>query len=149
MKKQQWILFILLSLASGIASAQCNKNEKTVFSCLTGKGKLIEVCDAGKNISYSFGFPHKKPEIVLTVPRNRASTAQWNGIGRYISYAVNIPNGNTNYNVFWSVDKLSDDKSIDAGVNVEVNNKLAATVSCAGEKNIVQNIEGIQLKPVD
>ena len=139
---------VLLSafLFSGYAFAKCSNDEKTVFSCLTGKSKLIEVCDAGKTISYSFGFPNTKPEIVVTVPRNKASTFQWEGVGRYMSYAVNIPNGNTIYNVFWGVDRLSDEHPIEAGVNVEINKKLAATVKCVGEKNIVQNIEGIELK---
>ena len=128
------------------AAAKCDKDERTIFSCLTGKSKLIEVCDAGKTVSYSFGFPNSKPEIVVTVPRNKASTYQWEGIGRYISYSVNIPNGNTVYNVFWAVDKLSDEHAIEAGVNVEINKELVATVQCVGEKNIVQNIEGIELQ---
>jgi hypothetical protein len=63
-----------------------------------------------------------------------------------MSYAVSIPNGNTIYNVFWGVDRLSDEHPIEAGVNVEINKKLEATVKCVGEKNIVQNIEGIELK---
>ncbi|MBP6966087.1 MAG: hypothetical protein KBB43_01400 [Brachymonas sp.] len=134
---------------SGHAFAKCGNDEKTVFSCLTGKSKLIEVCDAGKTISYSFGFPNTKPEIVVTVPRNKASTFQWEGVGRYMSYAVNIPNGNTIYNVFWGVDRLSDEHPIEAGVNVQINKKLAATVKCVGEKSIVQNIEGIELKRED
>lgn len=145
MKKLAAIL-IATFIFPGYAAAKCDKDEQTIFSCLTGKSKLIEVCDAGKTVSYSFGFPNSKPEIVVTVPRNKASTYQWEGIGRYISYSVNIPNGNTVYNVFWAVDKLSDEHAIEAGVNVEINKELVATVQCVGEKNIVQNIEGIELQ---
>jgi hypothetical protein len=131
------------------AFAACGKDEKTVFSCLTQKGKLIEVCDAGKTINYSFAYPSSKPEILVNAPRNRATTTQWEGVGRYMSYSVNIPNDNTVYNIFWGVDRLSEEHPIEAGVNVEINKKLVATVKCASEKNITQNIEGIELKKAD
>ena len=134
---------------SSAANAACDKGSKTVFSCLTAKGKLIQVCDSGKTIDYSFGKPNLTPEIVVRAPRDEASTVQWAGVGRYLSYSVEIPNGNTIYSVFWGADRVSDEHPIEAGVNVEVNNKLVATVKCAGEKNIVQNIEGIDLKQVE
>ena len=131
------------------AMAACENGSETVFSCLTGKGKLIEVCDSKKTIDYSFGKPTEKPEIVVRVPRNSATTTQWAGIGRWMSYSVEIPNGNAIYSVFWAADKLSDKHPIEAGVNVEINKKLAATVKCVGEDKIVQNIEGIDLKPTE
>ena len=129
--------------------AACEKGSETVFSCITGKGKLIEVCDSKKTIDYSFGKPTEKPEIVVRVPRNSATTTQWAGIGRWMSYSVEIPNGNAIYSVFLAADKLSEKHSIEAGVNVEINKKLAATVKCVGEDKIVQNIEGIDLKPTE
>ena len=131
------------------AMATCKQGSETVFSCTTEKDKLIEVCDAKKTINYSFGKPTEKPEIVVRVPRNSATTTQWAGIGRWMSYSVEIPNGNAIYSVFWAADKLSEKHSIEAGVNVEINNKLAATVKCVGEDKIVQNIEGIDLKPTE
>lgn len=137
---------VMAVLFSPCLYAKCEKNSKTLFSCLTAKGKQIEVCDAGKTISYSFGKPQKKPEIVVTVLRDQASTSQWNGVGRYYSYSVDIPNGETVYNVFFSVDRLGDEHAIEAGVNVLIKNKLAATVNCAG-KNITHDLEGLNLKP--
>ena len=138
-------LCVVACLAPAAAFAKCDKDVKTVFSCQTAKGKVIEVCDAGKTISYSFGLPTSKPEIVVTVPRAQASTSQWEGVGRYMSYSVNIPNGNGVYSVYWAADRMSDKHGIEAGVNVEINKKQVATVKCIGD-NIVQNIEGIQLK---
>ena len=117
-----------------------------LFSCPTEKGKEIEVCDSGKNISYSFGRSHVKPEIVVNVLRDQASTSQWDGVGRYLSYAVDIPNGDAVYNVFFAADRLSNEHSIDAGVNVMMKNKLVTTVKCSG-KNITNNLEGLNLKP--
>ena len=144
------ILTMVLGCVMGfstLAEAACEPGSKTVFSCQTAKGKVIQVCDAGKTIDYSFGKPELAPELVVRAPRGEASTFQWQGIGRYISYSVSIPNGNTVYSVFWSLDKLSESRATEAGVNVEVNNKLVATVLCADAKSIVQNIEGIHLKP--
>jgi hypothetical protein len=143
------ILAVAVAICSSSAFATCEHGSKTVFSCFTAKGKQIEVCDDGKVIEYSYGKPRMKPEIVVKVPQDHASTSQWTGIGRYMSYAVAIPNGNTTYSVFWSVDRLTDKPLIEAGVNVEVNKRLAATVKCAGEKNIIQHIEGIDLKPTE
>lgn len=142
------ISVIAVVLFAQNAFAKCEGGSKTVFSCLTTKGKQIEVCDAGETMEYSFGKPKGKPEIVVKIPRSQASTSQWNGMGRYMSYSVDIPNGNTTYNVFWGVDRLTDEHAIEAGVNVLISNKMAATVKCSGKK-IEQDMEGIDLKPTE
>ena len=138
---------VLFFFVSFNAVAACEKGSTTVFSCVTGKGKIIEVCDSKKTIDYSFGKPSEKPDLALKVPRESASTTQWNGMGRWISYSVEIPNGNTVYSVFWGADRLSEKHEIEAGINVEINKKHAATVKCVGENKITQNIEGIDLRP--
>jgi hypothetical protein len=95
-----------------------------------------------KTISILFWKNHKeKPEIVLSIPRNQVSTYQWNGMGSHISYSVNVPNGNTVYNVFYAMDRLTEKHSIEAGVNVTINGKQITTVKCL-EKNLVANLEG-------
>ena len=145
------IFMVVFGLGAGVAplaKAACAPGSKTVFSCQTAKGKLIQVCDSGKTIDYSFGQPELAPEMVVRAPRHEASTFQWQGIGRYINYSVSVPHGNTVYSVFWSLDKLSENQAIEAGVNVEVNKKLVATVLCVDGKRAVQAIEGIDLKPV-
>lgn len=140
------VLFLAVSLN---ANAICEKESSTVFSCVTGKGKTIEVCDSKKTIDYSFGKASEKPEIVVRVPRGSATTTQWAGVGRWMSYSVEIPNGNTIYSVFWGADRLSENHPIEAGVNVEINKKHAATVKCVGQNKIVQNIEGIDLRATE
>jgi hypothetical protein len=127
--------------------ASC-EGSKTLFFCNTVKGKQIEVCDAGDTINYSFGKAKQTPEIAIKVPRDKVSTYQWAGVGRSESYAVDIPNEKAIYNVFWGVDRLTEDHAIQAGVNVLINNKLVTTVKCA-EKNLVSNIEGVNLKPTE
>lgn len=136
-------------LLSNLAVAACPSGSETLFFCHTKKAnKQIEVCDAGKTISYSFGKKGQKPELAISVPRSQASTFQWQGIGRYISYAVNIPNGDYNYNVFWGVDRLTDEHAVEAGVNVEKKGELLTTVYCQ-EKGLINNLEGVKLKAAE
>jgi hypothetical protein len=141
------IAVVVAALYAPTVYADCGKN-KILFSCPTIKGKKIEVCDSGKTIDYSFGKAQKKPEIAIKIPREKASTFQWAGIGRYESYAIDIPNGKATYNVFWGVDRLSDEHAVEAGVNVLIDQKLMTTVNCSGE-NIVNNIQGVNLKATE
>ncbi|CAN1550071.1 hypothetical protein MCEMIEM28_02178 [Burkholderiaceae bacterium] len=146
MKKVLLSTVVVWGCVAGSAMAACPSDDRVVFSCVTQKAKLIEVCDLDQQISYSFG-PVGKPELVLRVPRAQASTRQWEGIGRYMSYSVDIPNGKTTYSVFWAADRMDENADISAGVEVIINGKSAATVSCNPKKDIVQNIEGIKLRP--
>ena len=147
MQRIMMILATTALMTSTGVSAKCAEGGKTLFFCLTAKGKQIEVCDAGKTIDYTFGKAQEKPEIALKVPRSQAATQQWAGIGRYISYSVDLPNGNTTYSVFWSLDRLSEKQAaIEAGVNVIIQGQLAATVACSGT-NIINRLEGVDLKP--
>lgn len=128
--------------------AKCNKNSKVLFSCKIQKsGKHLEVCDAGKTITYSFGKNHRKPELSLAVPRNKVSTYQWAGIGRYENYSVIIPNGNATYSVFWGVDKLAKNFPEDAGVAVEIKGEEVAKILCIN-KTVEHNLIDVDLKPV-
>ncbi|WP_417908580.1 hypothetical protein [Candidatus Electronema sp. PJ] len=135
------------------ADAACGKGSKTVFHCLTDKGKAIELCDSGRTMDYSFGTPGKKTEIALRVPRNKATTYQWKGYGRTHCYSVEIPNGNTTYSIFWHLDTGlvgTEENPESAGVNVEIEKKHVATVKCAeNDLNIIQYLEGIDLEPTE
>lgn len=140
------VSIITVALFTPNAFAKCVAGHKTIFSCTTAKGKLIEVCDAGGSITYSFGNPQTTPEIALNVTRDKATTFQWAGIGRYLSYSVDIPNGKTTYSVFHSVDRITESHAMDAGVNVWEGDKLLGIVKCSGKK-MVNNLEGVDLAP--
>ncbi|MGI0491532.1 hypothetical protein ACN4EG_06950 [Alkalinema pantanalense CENA528] len=120
-------------------------NRALLFSCMTENGKEILLYETDSTIEYSFGRPDETPELELQVPRDRASTWQWKGVGRWMSYAVDVPNGDTTYSVFWGVDRLSETRDIDAGVNLKSNSKLAATVNCVGK--VTSNLQGVKLQP--
>lgn len=140
--KKSFSIFFAVSLSCFATSAlaKCDKDEKTIFSCLTAKSKLIEVCDAGKTISYSFGFPNTKPEIVVTVPRDQARKENFTGTG-CIFQSVSIPNGKTIYKVFESLDLR---QTCDGGgVEVYAGKKQIATVKCKGD--VTNNIAETEL----
>lgn len=134
-------IFVSLFAAS-VTYAACAG--KMIFSCTTTKGKTVEVCDAGSTIKYTFGKKGAPPEMALAIPRAAASTRQWDGMGRDMSYSVQIPNGNTVYEVFSSVDKMTEEG--ESGINVEIAGKHAATLTCKAE-TVINNIEGISLNP--
>jgi len=143
MKTTRVSLSLLLCLI-GVHEAQaaCQAGQKTVFRCSTAQGKLIELCDSGAAIEYSFGRPQAKPEIVVSQRRSAVTTQQWQGIGRYQYYAVNVPNGDAVYGVFDAYDSI--DQRKESGVNVEVKGRPVATVKCSG-RDTVSRIEGINL----
>lgn len=139
---------LLAALAASNASAACERGTKEVFSCSTTKGKRIQLCESPAGIEYSFGAPAKAPEIVVKVPRDKASTSQWEGFGRWQTYSVDVPNGATTYRIFSGHDSQSPDAPLEAGVNVLINGKDVATVACA-PKSVNNLIEGIKLKKTD
>lgn len=126
------------------ASATC-PGSTTIFACTTTKGKAVEVCDSGDTLQYSFGKKGDAPELAISVPRSMASTYQWDGTGSNIAYSVQIPNGNTVYEVFTAVNRMSDEHDMTAGINVEVAGKRAATLACQTE-TLVHDLEGVDLK---
>jgi hypothetical protein len=134
-------------LAENSSTQKPLANRALLFSCGTENGKEILLYQTDETIDYSFGDRDAKPELELTVPRNRASTWQWKGVGRAMTYAVDVPNGDTSYSVFWSVDRLSETKAVEAGVRVHSNRKTLATVYCTGK--VVNNLQGVQLKPTE
>ena len=143
-KSSFYVGILLLSITMN-AFASCESEKKTLFSCTTKAGKRIELCDAGKAISYSFGKSASKPEIAISVARNTALISEYQGFGRYMTTAVAIPNGNTEYQVFFSVDKLEDHK-IESGVHVSINDKHVATIHCDPARNLINNMEAAGLE---
>jgi len=141
------LLTLGLSIFSMGAWANCPAKTQTIFQCTTTNKKVIQVCDAGKNITYSFGKQNQAPELAVSVLRNKVKTYQWEGIGRYENYSVNIPNGNYFYRVFSSIDKIN--QSASAGVEISKNDDLVATVECAPSKKIINNLIGVNLQPED
>jgi len=140
-------MILALSILAGLTSTNIVK-ANTIFSCVTTNNKKLEVNSFDKYIEYKFGQYLKNPELALSVPRDQASTWQWNGVGRDMSYSVTVPNGAYNYTVFFSVDRISDEHPVTSGVIIEVDQKIISTVYCL-PNTLVQSLEGIDLKEDD
>jgi hypothetical protein len=141
-------LFIVAALLlHGSAAAGCGKDAKTIFSCIGSSGRTIEVCDRKNTIVYTFGKKDERPEILVSAPRGETSTYQWKGIGRVRTYAVSVPDGATTYRVFFSWDSLAPNAEPEAGVEVQRDTTTIATVTCAKNHKILQELEGIDLRP--
>lgn len=139
------IILVVTMLAISASGAYAKCTNKTIFACTTTNGKLVEVCDNGDAIEYVFGKSLAKPEKHFKVDRNKATTYQWNGMGRSMSYSVEIPTGDTVYSVYTSADKI--DVSTETGLSVSVKGKNVATLKCNEKKKMIVDIEGIDLKP--
>ena len=146
MKKLINISIILTSLYSTSLFAECNQKDKTLFFCEIEKSeKILEICDQGETISYSFGKKNQKPELSLNVSRKDVSTYQGGSIGASESYSITIPHGNTKYSVFWHVDKLVKEFPETSGVIVEIKRKEVANLQCINE-TVIHNLMGVKLK---
>ncbi|MFG6095600.1 hypothetical protein SPB21_10120 [Leptothoe sp. ISB3NOV94-8A] len=117
---------------------------QVLFSCHTAEDKLIALYDRDTVIKYVFG-PEEQPELVLDVPREEASTFQWQGIGRYENYSISIPNKDTVYIVSWARDRLDINQPAEAGVSVEIDGEYITTVDCVSD--IIHNMIGVDLSP--
>lgn len=135
------VLISALALVAGAAQAACEG--QPIFSCHFKSGKQVEVCDAGSKINYIFGKSGTTPELALSVPREQATTRQWDGIGRYESYSVTIPNGNVSYTVDAGVDRI--ERRPAGSLIVEKNQKVIATLECIGKVN--HRLLAINLRP--
>lgn len=136
-------VFFILSLIPTAIFAACPASQKTIFHCTTTQQKHIQVCDANTHIHYKFGKNLNQPELQLSVPRHKTSTNQWGGIGPSESYSVNIPNANTIYSVFSSLDKNTFEST--AGVAIYQNDKLQGTVYCNQNSPITEDLFDIDL----
>lgn len=129
------------SPAPSAAGKACSKDE-LVFHCRTTNRKEIRLCDRGSTIFYSFGSPGAKPDLQLSVPREQAWAWKWEGIGRFITYSVSVPNGDVHYTVFTSADRS--EQEFEAGVSVEKDEEEIARVIC--REPVLHNIEDIELR---
>lgn len=127
----------------GVGAAQVSHS--IVFQCIAENGKEITLLDRGETIDYSYGLPGHPLEMSVSKPRDEATTYQWDGFGRWISYSVSLHNGDTTYTVFTSADRLSDGHELEAGVTAIVGDREVARFIC--RPPLINKLEGIDLNP--
>ena len=136
------LLVACIGSLSIISAPHVQAADGVLFSCTTKSGKFIVLKESGKTIDYTYGKPGQ-PELALSVPRANVSTYQWDGMGSNERYEVDVPNGDTVYTVYSSIDKNA--QSATAGVLVIVKGKQVADVRCADTSKVMNNLEGVSL----
>ena len=132
-----------LSLSVNIsAQAACPATAKTVFSCSTTKGKQVDICDLGSQLSYSFGKPRAKPELQFNLAQNRASLYLWDGMTSSEYNELYLPRGNTVYQAYHANHR--NHGGTEHGIKVFVNKNEVADVRCRST-SVIENLQDIKL----
>ena len=118
---------VLLCLLPLPALADCPG--QTFVSCPVGGGRWLEVCIGAEDFTYAFG-PRGAPELRLSVPMAAGTVTPWPGVGRAIWSSVGFPNAGHVYEVWASVDRLTENPVPEAGVNVLRGDDLLAQIEC-------------------
>ncbi len=118
-------------------------NAKTIFYCETKSGKQVEVQLVADLVLYRFGTKLYDPEIELLVPKEKASTFQWLGIGMNEYYDVTIPNNGIQYKVFTSRERGPEGK-FENGISVWSKGKPVADIHCRND-SVYETLFGVEL----
>tara|TARA_B100001057_G_scaffold142272_1_gene142002 strand:+ start:975 stop:2204 length:1230 start_codon:yes stop_codon:yes gene_type:complete len=120
------------ALLSFVASAyQCPAAHWTeLFQCTFEKGtKIATVCGAQGKARYRFGRKSKLPDLILQ-SNLKDIYVPWMGVGRYMSENITFADKDVSYRVYTSLDRLSEDLELQAGIDVIVSNRIVASLTC-------------------
>jgi len=123
---------ILTGLAAGAftPAAACPGGSETVLSCLVGGSQRLELCLSDTHASYLFGVPGEMAELALAEPIETIAHHPWMGVGRSIWESTTFRNGDYAYEVYISLDRLSEDHETESGVIVWRGEDEIAQLSC-------------------
>jgi hypothetical protein len=119
---------------------------KTLFSCMTEKGKRVQFCQQGDTVTYSFG-PEGAPEITLSVKNSEVMSRLWDGMGSNEFNEVYVPNGDVMYMAYTSfIHPRGDEEAVapTAGLTVLKKGKSVAEIKCG--KTYHSELEGVEFK---
>lgn len=124
------LAFCILPLSSDVQA--CGPGEQQAFTCTTNNNKVVEVCNAGKDATYSFGRAGTKPALFLKTPKTKLRYADSaNPVagqsGRAFEQTLQFLNANTSYTI-----SLGGNSSSSASASVEVasGGRHLASVAC-------------------
>jgi len=116
---------------AGAALAGCPQGATTVLGCTLGGGaKTLSLCIDGDTVRYDFGKTGQPPELSLSEPVATVAHQPWPGVGRAIWEATTLTNAGYAYEVWMSVDRLSENALPEGGVNVMQGEKTVAELRC-------------------
>lgn len=101
---------------------------EVILGCMIGE-KTMEICADASAMSYSYG-PKGTPELAITAPLASGPVQPWPGVGRAIWEAARFQNKDTVYEVWVSVDRMTEDASLEAGIEVLKGEQALASLTC-------------------
>ena len=115
----------------------CGKGQQQVFTCKTKNNKVVEICNAGKDATYSFGRAGVKPELFLRQPKSALEGEYTGGSGSETQW-VSFRNNKTSYHIFFDKwfwkgepgDANYQEGGASASISVEQNGRDLATIEC-------------------
>ena len=134
-----------LSLAVGNAQAACPATAKTVFSCSTTNNKVVDICELGQNLLYSFGRPNSRPELQFNIAKSRAYMYLWDGSTSSEYNELYLPRGNTIYQAYQADHR--NHGGTEHGLNVLINNKPVANIRCRAN-TVIENFQQLELPQI-
>lgn len=99
--------------------------------------RQIEVCLGPADITYTFGAPGGEKELSLSEPVATVAHRPWNGFGRSIWETTTFSNEGFSYEVYISVDRLTDEHPTQSGVNVWDGGAEVASVGCDKGSDVI------------
>ena len=134
-----------LSLAVGNAQAACPATAKTVFSCSTTNNKVVDICELGPNLLYSFGRPNSRPELQFNIAKSRAYMYLWDGSTSSEYNELYLPRGNTIYQAYQANHR--NHGGTEHGLNVLINKKPVANIRCRAN-TVIENFQQLELPQI-
>lgn len=139
MKTKNYVFMMLMVLVPFAHAA-----DHVIFFCTNAQGKQVRVTEQGGKFRYQFGKP-KRVELVFENDRQEAidRSPRWGGIGRDLWTNLVLQNGDYQYALFSSMDRLSLLHETVYGVTVHrlVNGEeqYVTQVKCSKKRKIVVN----------
>ncbi|MFA9203230.1 MAG: hypothetical protein ACEQSD_04440 [Flavobacteriales bacterium] len=134
-----------LSLAISNAQAACPATAKTVFSCSTTNNKVVDICELGQNLLYSFGRPNSRPELQFNIAKSRAYMYLWDGSTSSEYNELYLPRGNTIYQAYQANHR--NHGGTEHGLNVLINKKPVANIRCRAN-TVIENFQQLELPQI-
>ena len=134
-----------LTLAVSNVQAACPSAAKTVFSCSTTNNKVVDICELGPNLLYSFGRPNSRPELQFNIAKSRAYMYLWDGSTSSEYNELYLPRGNTIYQAYQADHR--NHGGTEHGLNVFIHNKPVANIRCRAN-SVIENFQQLGLPQI-
>lgn len=129
-------IFLLVGLLPASGYAECTGNEQRVLECTFKKGRnAVSVCISGDAILYEYGKRGAKPDLRLIENIKDVEHLPWPGVGSSIWNETTFYNGEYSYAIYMSMDRMSEEHPIYAGISVAKAGKELARLDC-DQKNL-------------